>query len=393
MELGLRDIRLKKIRYISMRFKSSIKNESVFFLGFLYLFLSEFSISEVPKENEWKPDNWYQAEVVIFKHNIKGDDERPPTNFELYYPDRWHKLAMPGIDIDVIDLAKLMEFGRNREVSELRKIDIKSEANNKSPNVPTNIDLLDHITSPLSQVNHIEENYPKFELPYIKLQKHLRNLNETTMVLHRLPQYSVLFHNAWRFPITHYEDDPWVIIEAGSNINSRFELEGSLRFYKSRFLHFESNLWLSEIDPNFGARLTVNFPILEGTRTYENPPQRSLRAAANIRESSFTNIQPNSDNVPTQTRLLMSIAENNEVPHSTDDGLQSIAKSENQNTTANTQLVSALWTIDKSQRLKPSEVHYLDHPKIGIILTIHEHQPLLLNPEEIPVANTDLDQS
>ena len=89
----------------------------------------------------------------------------------------------------------------------------------------------------------------------------------------------------------------------------------------------------------------------------------------------------------------MSIAENNGVPHPTDDGLQSIAKSENQNTTSNTQLVSALWTIDKSQRLKSSEVHYLDHPKIGIILTIHGHQPLLLNAEEMPVTNTDLDQS
>ncbi len=376
-----------------MRSKSLIKNESISFLGVLYLFLCEFSISEVPKENEWEPDNWYQAEVVIFKHNIKGTDERPPTSFELNYPDRWHKLAMPGLDIDVIDLAKLMEFGGDREVSELRKIDIKSEAYNRSPIVSTNIDLLEHIASPLSQVDHIEKNYPKFELPYIKLQKHSRNLNETTMVLHRLPQYSVLFHNAWRFPITHYEDDPWVIIEAGSNINSRFELEGSLRFYKSRFLHFESNLWLTEIDPNLGARLTVNFPMLEGTKISENPPQRRLIAAANIREPIFTNIQPNSENVPTQTRLLMSIAENNGVPHPTDDGLQSIAKSENQNTTSNTQLVSALWTIDKSQRLKSSEVHYLDHPKIGIILTIHGHQPLLLNPEEMPVTNTDLDQS
>ena len=44
-----------------------------------------------------------------------------------------------------------------------------------------------------------------------------------------------------------YESDSqnWIVIGAGDQLDGRSEIEGSIRFYKSRFLHFEANLSFS----------------------------------------------------------------------------------------------------------------------------------------------------
>tara|TARA_A100001015_G_scaffold103984_1_gene115411 strand:- start:1152 stop:2336 length:1185 start_codon:yes stop_codon:yes gene_type:complete len=393
MELLRRDTKIQQVKYFCMECRYPITTKRYFVFVFFCLILTDFAVSNDSKKNFWEPDNWYQAEVVIFKHNRRVDDERPPANFELTYPHHWQKLIMLDTKIDVLNLAKLIEYGSNREVTELRKIEIKSQANNEGVGVLPNSDLLNHFDYTPIKVDQMERNYPKFELPYIKLQRNLRNLNETTMVLRRLPQYSVLFHNAWRFPINTTEKDPWIIVEAGSNINSRFELEGSLRFYKSRFLHFESNLWFSENDINIGEPSNVNFPILQDTKILKTLGHDSLRRATNMQESIAPHISLNADNIQeNQTNLSTPRAEKSEIFHANYNVTTSVTNNINQGTTTNNQMVTALWTIDQSQRLKSSEVHYLDHPRIGIILTINKHQPLLLNAKETPSFDTNLDQ-
>jgi hypothetical protein len=376
-----------------MECRYPITTKRYFVFVFFCLTLTDFAVSSDKEKNLWKPDNWYQAEVVIFKHNRRADDERPPANFELNYPHHWQKLIMLDTEIDVQNLATLIEYGSSREITELRKIDFKSQANREGVDVLPNTDLLNHVANAPIEEEQIRGNYPIFEVPYIKLQRNLRNLNETTMVLRRLPQYSVLFHNAWRFPINTTEKDPWIIVEAGSNINSRFELEGSLRFYKSRFLHFESNLWFSENDINIGEPSNVNFPILQDTKILKTLGHDSLRRATNMQESIAPHISLNADNIQeNQTNLSTPRAEKSEFFHANYNVTTSVTNNINQGTTTNNQTVTALWTIEQSQRLKSSEVHYLDHPRIGIILTINKHQPLLLNAKETPSFDTNLDQ-
>lgn len=394
MRLWLRDPRGEQVNYLCMKSRIPITTKRYFVFVFFCLTLTDFAVSSDKEKNLWKPDNWYQAEVVIFKHNRRADDERPPANFELNYPHHWQKLIMLNTEIDVINLARLIEYGSNREVTELRKIHIKSEANNEGVGVLPSADLLNHVAYAHIEVKQIGVNYPKFELPYIKLQRNLRNLNETTMVLRRLPQYSVLFHNAWRFPVNTPKEDPWIIVEAGSKINSRFELEGSFRFYKSRFLHFESNLWFIENDLNLGEPSNVTFPTLQDLRILDTRGHDSSRRATDLHESIAPHTSFNTDHVQeNQTNLSTPNAKESEFFDARYNVTISGANNRNQSTSANNQMVSALWSIDQSKRLKSSEVHYLDHPRIGIILTINKHQPILLNSKESPTFDTNLDQN
>ncbi len=394
MELWLRDTRVQQVKCLCMKFRYPITTKRYFVFVLFCLILTDFAVSTDKETNLWKPDNWYQAEVVIFKHNRRADDERPPANFELNYPHHWQKLIMLNTEIDVQNLATLIEYGSSREITELRKIDIKSQANREGVDVLPNTDLLNHVANAPIEEEQIRGNYPLFEVPYIKLQRNLRNLNETTMVLRRLPQYSVLFHNAWRFPINTTEEDPWIIVEAGSEINSRFELEGSLRFYKSRFLHFESNLWFIETDLDIGEPSNVSFPTLHDTKILKTLGHDSSKRATDIHESIAPHTSFNPDNIQeNHTTLSTPNAKESEFFDASYNVTTGVANNKNQSTTANDQMVSALWSIDQSQRLKSSEVHYLDHPRIGIILTINKHQPLLLNSKESPTVDTNLDQT
>ena len=42
--------------------------------------------------------------------------------------------------------------------------------------------------------------------------------------------------------------------------------------------------------------------------------------------------------------------------------------------------IEAVWVMKKSQRLQEAEVYYLDHPEMGVLVTIKSYEPELLNP-------------
>ena len=51
--------------------------------------------------------------------------------------------------------------------------------------------------------------------------------------------------------------------------------------------------------------------------------------------------------------------------------------------------LKSLWTFDQSKRLEEQQSYYIDHPKMGILLTIAPYQPEPLNPppeETLPDA-------
>ena len=44
--------------------------------------------------------------------------------------------------------------------------------------------------------------------------------------------------------------------------------------------------------------------------------------------------------------------------------------------------VKSLWTFDQSKRLEEQQSYYIDHPKMGVLVTIIPHEPEVLNPLE-----------
>jgi len=219
-----------------------------------------------------------------------------------------------------------------------------------------------------SQTEAKQEYIPEYEKTFVKLQRDVRNLNESSAALDRQSQYNVVFHEAWRFEADENGEDPWVLIKAGKPFLDRFELEGSLRFYKSRFLHFQSDLWLLEFDQQNDSANMVELP------EFPLQSEPTLSDQHIIGEIQFD---------PASVANFFVDAAANIAPSNSESQIVAIEEQPRQYP------LKSLWTFDQSKRLEEQQSYYIDHPKMGILLTIAPYQPEPLNPppeETLPDA-------
>lgn len=371
------------------------------------------------------PDNWYQAEVILFTQQGNLRNEAPPKDYILEFPENWVQLTDPE------DLISANELSADALVGELlseqnelaiqaypvssENTDIIGETRTQIPeaSIPYLGDSQDELTSLVdgeteNKQEGISEVYvPEYEQPFLQLDKPSRDLNESASALDRRG-YNVLFHKAWRFQITASDTAPWIIIKAGATDTNRFQLEGSVRFYQSRFLHFETNLWrLKFSDSLFQPLLLPDFPIDETSILPNKAPSNDF-TELNL---SYLSALPNDPTVDgndqfapemelSESPLSPLITGTNGEPTLSDTlslpetEAEAESETESQDITGIPEYpIEAVWVMKKSQRLQEEEVYYLDHPEMGILVTIKSYEPEPLNPPMDPeLADETLDE-
>ena len=87
-------------------------------------------------------------------------------------------------------------------------------------------------------------------------------LSALTGSLRRSSRYEVLLHNAWRQPVGTSPTP--VLIQTGNRYGDLYEIDGTLSFSQSRFLHMQTNLWFTQFEPKFNQpqfiRMQVDLP-------------------------------------------------------------------------------------------------------------------------------------
>ena len=367
------------------------------------------------------PENWYQAEVILFTQDGNSRNEAPPKDYLLEFPENWLQLTDPEQEIATNELS-----AQDNGLGSLQTNPIASAITSPIPqaSIPylgeasEESDLDEWATEELESAydnfaeNAPEASYesfiPEYETPFVQLETPSRDLNESASALDRRG-YGVLFHEAWRFQITGSDTAPWIVIKAGATDTSRYQLEGSIRFYQSRFLHFETNLWRLKFTDSLTKPLTLPdlptldtpaitdltvlsegsvpdvLPQLEPTlqtlddnlglsQSIDFLPQNTLVGDVNETDINKTNIN-NTNNTNIDNLELPSLESS------------AVTQFENQdNVGSETSLVipeypiEAVWVMKKSQRLQEAEVYYLDHPEMGVLVTIKSYEPELLNP-------------
>ena len=379
------------------------------------------------------PENWYQAEVILFTQDGNSRNEAPPKDYLLEFPENWLQLMDPE------DVMATNEFSaQDKELASLQTNPLASAITSPIPqaSIPylgqasEGSDLEEWATEKPDSADDIfaenapeapyESFIPEYEAPFLQLEAPSRDLNESASALDRRG-YGVLFHEAWRFQITGSDTAPWIVIKAGATDTTRYQLEGSIRFYQSRFLHFETNLWRLKFTDSLSKPLTLpDFPTLdtpditdltllsEGSvldvlpqleptlQTFDDKlglsqsidflPQNTLVGDVNETDINKTNIN-NTNNINRDNLELPSLESS------------AVTQFENQdNAGVETSLVipeypiEAVWVMKKSQRLQEAEVYYLDHPEMGVLVTIKSYEPELLNsPIDSETANEFID--
>jgi hypothetical protein len=213
---------------------------------------------------------------------------------------------------------------------------------------------------------------PVFEAPFRTLDKSDRDLNDTVRALNRR-NYQVQFHQAWRFEVTSKQQSQWVLLKAGENRAERYAIEGGLRFYKSRFLHFETDLW-KLIFADDGQAEVILPEIPKKPMTSEEAVLVSAMQFSNrylalnpmpLDASGLIQSALNGYNLQWITPLFNAIQ-----PSTTNDNR------ELQNTGYP---IEAIWPIKQSKRIQEEEVYYIDHPQMGALVSIKAYEPVPIN--------------
>ena len=362
----------------------------------LFALISSLSVAQGNSQQaEQDAAPWYQVEVVIFTQQGYTGAEQPPRSYSLDFPQNNLDLLEPGQISDndfpvagngvvsttaarIIPLATVADpaLSLSAEAFPTSELEI-SEQQSLDQNSPFDEYDLAQLnaqdaaflasSSVESQTQTAVQAYvADYEPTFVKLPRDVRNLNESARALDRQAQYNVLFHEAWRFSADELEQDPWVIIKAGKQYLDRFEIEGSLRFYKSRFLHFQSDLWLLQFDPQSDTANMIelpDFPIREQASLGDSYVTADIQFDEERIEDFFI------DDQEKQFDEKINVV-NSEIQ----------AIEEVQPPTGYP--VKTLWTFDQSKRLEEQQSYYIDHPKMGVLVTIIPYEPEVLNPLE-----------
>jgi hypothetical protein len=135
-------------------------------------------------------------------------------------------------------------------------------------------------------------------------------------LLQRRAGNRVLLHGRWLQPVPDRDHPEALFVQSGARLARRFQLEGSMAVTLGRFLHFRAQL--SYREPGMGQH-PVNLPVKLATDpSMDSPTSSETRPAT----------------TPLPAR------------------------------------VPGYMVLNQTRRLRSEEVHYIDHPKLGIFVRI-----------------------
>ena len=353
------------------------------------------------------PENWYQVEVILFNQPSNVNSETSTPSLPLKFSDNIIYLTNVIEDKQreslMIEGALLPEITSYDPVSELEQhdktlmqsIDSTSLEEDSFELKPSEDGVLEELVMEYEKENLF---IPEYEEEFQILDSKIRDLNDTARSLNRRG-FNVFFHESWRFIADKSDSQNWIVIGAGDRLDGRSEIEGSIRFYKSRFLHFEANLWKLIFPTNIENSSEQYFKLPDIPE--EHKEERTFWKLSKLAENKTT------ENTEITEAYEVSIANysnqfDESIEQTKGNPKNIIAKEYSINrfepapdiektAPASNLLLDDLWTINQSKRVDDGKLYYLDHPELGVIITAKSYEPKPINIEPENQGNSSSD--
>ena len=281
----------------------------------------------LPAYSEAQTEPWYQVELIVFSHPAGSAAEQWDATPDLIYPETSHLLT---------DEVRLPAASTSRE-----------QAAPAASSQPTAFTIL-----PSNQ----------------------RALRNKAAAIQRSSRYQILFHEAWNQPMTDQANALPIILDRSGDGGAWPELQGTIKLYVARYLYLETNLWLNTRGEYLSGSWRMPAPPL-------GPSSRSFEALALLEEPA-SGLEFEVLSQPTSGLELPLVMEP-EPPQpqniSADPavGLEpELAPSAFITITDNSDALEPIYPfrhavlLQQKRRMRSGEVHYIDHPMLGVVVTI-----------------------
>ena len=289
--------------------------------------------------------NWYQVEIFLFenKNPIPNDDKEVwSKDISLLYPANLQHLIDPTENTSLPD--------ENLKTSETQST--------PSPGLTAQETVETEKTSDLFEP----------EQPFIILDSESHTLTGDVNALIRSRKYRQLAHLAWRQPMLDKSSAPNIVLSGGKQFDQNNELEGTVSIHVSRYLHISTNLWLTHFEPNFGQP-SHHWPPLP---PQPQPPKQEAPA--------FMQTDISLDSLSSNSSENWNFADARPSPAPADSFSFENDQFEIENKTfagipSSKYITTQVVTFKNKRRMRSGELHYIDHPLIGMIIKIDKYFP------------------
>ncbi|MEE3241357.1 MAG: CsiV family protein [Pseudomonadota bacterium] len=352
------------------------------------------------------PSSLYQVELLIFKNNQTDNfdqngiiSEQWPDELTLAYPETLDFVHPP--------------LPNTIETTE-RLIEIENETlmSNQASSTPTERLINIEVSGTnLRRMNARNDNhqttsaYTKKEIALSKLAlltelpMHALALSEANEKISRNTVHRVLYHRAWIQSLDNSFTAKAIPIAGGEKYNDHYQLEGHVTISKDRFLHIKTDLWLMEFTAielsekeiqkqSFAHHSVFNLEKGGFSRSLPDLPIDYNRIT--MVEDQALNNYINTEIDQAVNEIFYSAAVGSSIDKYSDESIgnglfelaeeineqatkkvaEAIAKKENQEIQYQPNKV---YVVRQNKKISSRQINYLDHPKMGIIVSIKKH--------------------
>ena len=291
-------------------------------------------------------DRWFRVELLVFSHESGSADRAEswePTP-DLSYPDSMRFLVdnaqvQRNIDefgqdsildargVQTIELPQPEPELEDSPAAEQESTDIPRQ--DPEPGLEASPDDTAEATDPL-----LQDSPPPLPTPFVQRAAAEREFRGKAAYMQRMGNYRTLFHQTWLQPMRDENSALPIVLDRSGDTHDWPRLQGSVKIYLSRYLHIETDLWLNT---------TGNYL-----------PGQWAMPAAPLGPPSLLLIEP-------EPLLLATTGESTDET----DPLADIS--------INLEPVYP-WRhavrFNEKRRMRSNEVHYLDHPMLGVVVKL-----------------------
>lgn len=391
------------------------------------VFAQQSSVENTPEDDK---GNWYQIHLAVFGHRSEtGEYEEVWRNkLQLKYPENLIRLKnreryladlcgltpTPTTDSNtgsnrLLDILERVDSGEGyiqempqtvdaasldpacKEVRpDLFPPDEEEIANTNAAAVVASAESL--LSEDGATIN--EKETPAVQLtPYV-LADNISDDEFSTLVrkLSGAYRYRVLFSGSWPQALEARKQAAALLIEGGDAVGQHHELEGYIRVGLERYLHIDTDLWLSKFSEQrptlrrdsyetagndySAARQTPTrspyqeSPVNSAPRRLSEFPALPIPFPVNDRQAVGRNLRAGND---FDTHNSDDPASGTENIRSDEDRSQPFRPSSNLDVLAaddSSYFVDRTVVMRQNRRMRSGEVHYLDHPMFGVLIKI-----------------------